>query len=327
MTRDQALQDALKLCDALPIQTVAKTLHKEYPNWFASVNAARGALRYRRGAMGDRYRAVSTITQVKLSTIQEGLAKLSASRPKEEPLQMGPGRYLVLSDLHVPHHEPRAVALALQAGIDFKADGIIIDGDFADCYSVSKFNKDPAHIPFPQEMTRCNVVLDMIEECFPKARIVFKLGNHEKRFKDYIRSHAKELAGTKGLTIVEQLDIEERGYQWRQDAPINLGKLFIYHGDELTRGPFSPVLPARSALDKARVSVMIGHHHRTSEMVKGSADGAVHGGWGLGCLCSLYPEYNPTAHLDWNHGFALVEVDDDHSFTVHNKRILNGKVH
>lgn len=323
VTREDIIAEALLKCKTSPIKTVARGMIKDYPQHFNNLEAARAALRYELGAIGKKnlYGRIPVH-----SSIAEGLRKLEANKPREEPLQLGAGKYLAISDLHVPHHDSEALAIAIEYGLTEEVTGVLINGDFMDCYTVSKFNKDPNHIPLREEFLRANMVLDMLQEVFEGCTIAYKLGNHERRFKDYLRGQAKELDGLVGLTLEDQLRLDDRGIQWRQNQPIQLGHLFAYHGDELARGPFSPVLPARSAMDKARTSVLIGHHHRTSELLKGSATGEWHGGWGLGCLCSLYPDYNPSANLDWNHGFAIVEVEEDLGFSVSNKRILNGKV-
>jgi hypothetical protein len=47
--------------------------------------------------------------------------------------------------------------------------------------------------------------------------------------------------------------------------------------------------------------------------------------WSFGCLCDLHPDWNPYA--DWNHGFALINIEKNGFFEVENRRILqNGKI-
>jgi hypothetical protein len=41
--------------------------------------------------------------------------------------------------------------------------------------------------------------------------------------------------------------------------------------------------------------------------------------WSTGCLCDLTPDYSRVNR--WNHGFAVVEVDEAGSFNVDNLRI------
>jgi hypothetical protein len=40
----------------------------------------------------------------------------------------------------------------------------------------------------------------------------------------------------------------------------------------------------------------------------------------------MSPDYRPFGFTKWNHGFAVVEIEKNGYFTVHNKRIIEGKV-
>jgi hypothetical protein len=45
----------------------------------------------------------------------------------------------------------------------------------------------------------------------------------------------------------------------------------------------------------------------------------------VGCLCDLSPDYAIVNR--WNHGFAIVDIDEDGSFEVHNHKIIDGRVY
>ena len=81
---------------------------------------------------------------------------------------------------------------------------------------------------------------------------------------------------------------------------------------------------AYNRLNKAMDNVMSGHSHVTQSSMKKTITGKFYGSWAVGCLCSLSPRYNP--QNNWNHGFAIVERDDDGEFVVDHRRIIDGKV-
>jgi predicted phosphodiesterase len=286
----------------------------------------RSMLRYRRGSFGDKNRRTAHIVEPKLSTIAEGLAKLGNYEPtREYPLEIGPGKVLVISDVHIPYHEPKAVELALEAGKEWGATTLLINGDLLDFYQVSRFDKDPKRWPIATEISIANGFLDLLQEQF--ERVVFKFGNHDERLSIYIRTKAQELDGLAGLTLEEQLNLDERGIEYRKKERIKLGKLNVIHGHELPHGISAPVNAARGVFLRAKASTLVGHHHQVSEHSEGDLDGGTMGCWSIGCLCDLKPDYAYYGGLKWSHGFALVEVFDDLTYVVQNKRIINGRVY
>ena len=53
-------------------------------------------------------------------------------------------------------------------------------------------------------------------------------------------------------------------------------------------------------------------------------DGKVVTTWSTGCLSELHPGYMPVNK--WNHGFAVIRVDENGDFEVDNLRIIKVKV-
>jgi hypothetical protein len=162
--------------------------------------------------------------------------------------------------------------------------------------------------------------LEWIRHEFPKARIVFKLGNHEERWDHFIWNRAPEIYDLANVRIDELVKAKQFGIEVIGDQrPIMLGKLPVLHGHELGRSIFSPVNPARGAFLRTHHTVLVGHSHQTS----GHADTDMFHSetfvWSTGCLCDLTPEYARVNR--WNHGFAWVDIATDGSFSVRNMRI------
>ena len=105
-----------------------------------------------------------------------------------------------------------------------------------------------------------------------------------------------------------------------------LGKLPVYHGHELPQGMSSPVNPARGLWMRVQESLICGHWHRTSEHTESTGlEKRLSSCWSLGCLCDLSPDYAIVNR--WNHGFAVVDVEADGNYEVHNHKIIKGKVY
>ena len=97
----------------------------------------------------------------------------------------------------------------------------------------------------------------------------------------------------------------------------------IIHGHEYQGG--GGIHVAYNRMNKAMDNVISGHSHVTQNSVKKSLSGKFYGSWTVGCLCSLSPRYNP--QNNWNHGFAIIERDENGNFEVQNKMIVGGKIY
>jgi hypothetical protein len=65
----------------------------------------------------------------------------------------------------------------------------------------------------------------------------------------------------------------------------------------------------------------MGQGHVISEHTEPTLNGEIVTCWSTGCLSELPPRY---ARINkWSHGFVMVEVDSDGTFSVQNKRIYN----
>lgn len=230
----------------------------------------------------------------------------------------GPARILIVSDIHVPYHDPDAIRAAIAFGRDRgPLSHVLVNGDLLDAYHLSRFEKDPKARRFSQEIDDAVQILKIFARVFGGAKVVVKLGNHEARFEKYVRERAPELADLPGLTLEEilrsrlpDLDLVE---EWRN---ITAGSLLINHGHEVGRGS-GGASPARWLIQRTGHSAICGHFHRTDSHSIRTALGEVVHGWTIGALCDLSPDYLP--RNQWNHGAAFVEVDADGSYLVENK--------
>lgn len=324
--RERILDKAVRDTQTLPKLTVARQLHRDYPEHFGTIAAARTAILYRTGSSGANRRNRPGVKEIRLSTIEEGLAKLQGyQRVREEVIHLTNCRALILSDIHSPYYDFTALKIALEYGLERGINVVILNGDTIDCGPISKFPKDSSRPTFPQEIAITIGLLGLIRDTYPDARKILKYGNHELRLRTFLQTHAKELEGI--VELADLLHLEEMGYEVVRQERIALGKLNVLHGHELSHGITAPVNPARGVFLKAKKSAIVGHHHQTSHHSEGDIEGGRTGCWSTGCLCDLSPDYNYFGGLKWNHGFAIVDVDEDGLFTVFNHSIIDGKVH
>jgi len=234
---------------------------------------------------------------------------------------------LVLSDIHIPYHNMVALKTALESGRKRAPKIVLLNGDTIDFYKVSRFSKDPTKRDVKGEVDKTNQLLDVVDEIFPKARKIWKDGNHDERLAMYVMQAAPELFKlAKGSVDIEKLMLlKERGWEYiTGKRPIYAGRLTILHGHEYPTPVLGPVNAARGLFLRAKESALVGHHHQTSEHTESTVRSGIITTWSTGCLCELHPEY--ARFNKWNHGFAEVELSPSGAFQVHNRRIFNGKL-
>jgi predicted phosphodiesterase len=237
----------------------------------------------------------------------------------------GPNKTLILADVHIPFHDPEALELALEYGAKQNPTIILLNGDIVDHYALSRWEKNPEFRKFPEEVSATIYFLSGLRKRFPKARIIFKHGNHEERFEMYMRMKAIDLLGIPAFDWKNVYDLDKNEIELvTQKRPIRLGKLNVIHGHEYIFSISNPVNPARGMYLKAKAHVLGGHFHQTSEHSENNLEQSVISAWSTGCLCDLHPEYRPLNM--WNHGFSVVTTEEDGGFHVENLRIVRGKV-
>lgn len=321
------VRDMCREFSDLASRTIAKKLYAQHPKLFKSLEVARSSVRICRGNAGaaNRKSGVADKSLYRQSGSQSDRPPLPKSLSKPwEPYVLDAARVLVLSDIHLPHHDELAVELALEHGDEFEPDAILLNGDTLDFEAISKFDK-PIGASIKDELVVGRQFLAHLRHRFPAAKIVLKRGNHEERWDTYFWRKAIELEELCRDVWQHFLGTEDYGVEVIGDQrPIMCGKLMVLHGHEKGRGMQSSVNPARGAFLRLMCSTLEGHGHRTSEHTERTADGRVIACRSSGCLCDLHPAY---ARLNrWDQSFATVEVAADGDYECRLHRIVNGKV-
>lgn len=307
--------------------TIAKAIYKKHPQLWSSVETVRGNVMRVRGVPSHKKRCADKSLFQKPRRPGDRTLRLPRSIAKRRtPHVMSAKRVLILSDLHVPYHDETSLESALSTGIDFRADGVILNGDICDFFGCSRWERDPREVNLAQEIALTKDVLRTVRECFPDAEIVWKMGNHEERYEHYLWKKAPELLNIPNFDMAEIFGLPALNITLVRDKRVvKLGALRVLHGHEYPKGVASPVNQARGMFMRGLECALAGHGHRSSEHAESTMAQNVIACWSTGCLCDLSPDYAPINK--WNHGFALVTVEEDGTFEVQNRKVINGKVY
>ena len=307
-----------------PARTLARRLVAE-SNGALTLEQARSRVRMAFGQCGKRTKQKAVAAR---PTRQAGVVyemPRSVARPWQPWAFPASGKIGVLSDAHVPFHDDRALAAAVRYMKRAGLAGLLINGDWADFFTISRHEKNPRNRDFRGELKSVRESLQWIRQEFPRIPIAYKLGNHEERWRSWLWQHAVEISDEPEMHLSGWLKTDRLGIEIVEDKRIvMLGELPALHGHELPHGLTSPVNPARGAYMRLKHSAIIGHHHQTSGHCEPDMLHREVFCWSTGCLCDLTPEY---ARINrWNHGFAVVEVHGDGQFDVSNLRVADGVV-
>ena len=315
--KTQIVKDAIRRFCHLPNRTIARHLIATHGDLFEQdLEKARYSVRYQTGKIGEKNRRQISDK----SLFRDTPVKLPQTwRKIRTPYHLKPGLWLVLSDIHIPFHEPRPLEAAIQQGHAEKIDGIFFNGDIWDCAAVSYWPS--ARRDFNAELGAIIDFLDWIRHEFPGKPIVYKPGNHEYRLPRYFISKAPELIDTPLAAMETVLGFEERGIEFLDYFQlVYAGMLPILHGHEVQHLS-RMVNPARGLYLRAKTFAACSHCHTTSQHSAKTIEGKLLTTWSFGCLCDLQPDYCPYGN-DWNWGFGLINVEKNGDFEVVNRRIL-----
>ncbi len=308
--------------------SLARRLRAEINN-ASTLDSCRTTVRQQFGQNGRQAAAKKNSTYRPLRKPGQQRAEMPKSLASAwSPFVLGvTGQVGILSDIHVPYQSVKALAAAVKHLKTLGLKALILNGDFADFYSISRWTKNPAQRDFAGELKSVRALIGWLRSEFPRIPIIAKLGNHEERWEHWLWDHAPEISSETEMGLEAWLHLTANGVELVKDQRIILaGELPIAHGHELPKGMASPVNAARGAFMRTMSTILIGHGHRTSGHCEQDMWQSETFCWSTGCLCDLAPEY---ARINkWNWGFASVQIaKTGGGFDVQNYRITgDGKV-
>jgi predicted phosphodiesterase len=231
--------------------------------------------------------------------------------------------WIILNDIQMPFQDQPVLELVLSFVDKLKPDGVILNGDIVDCFSLSSHRRDSKELKQSHlqiEIAHAQRLMKRLSHIKEKWWIG---GNHEHRFYNHIQDKAPELGLVPGLDFPTIFGLGEHGFRWKNYGDfLMLGRLMVTHGI-IVRG--QSAYSAKAHFDKYGTSVIIGHTHRMGWYCHTNVAGA-HGAWENGCLCKLDGlGYTNTKFPDWQQGFAVVHVGEKGFFNVQQQIILDRK--
>jgi predicted phosphodiesterase len=230
-----------------------------------------------------------------------------------------PNPVIVISDLHIPAHDPYTIDLILKV-IDASKSDCIIGGDYIDGNIINRFDKDPAyHVSVKKELEAANKILDSLRSAV-RGRIHYLSGNHCNLYERFIARRAPELYGM--VSLEELLRLKDRNIKY---TPFATGK-FTYAWE--TYGPLIFHCPLKEGQDPCGAtlndlarSFVAGHTHVPRTVSKKMFTGETITGIITGHLCNIKSKafnYVKGYHR-WSQSFAYLRKEGKH---IHMSNIL-----
>jgi predicted phosphodiesterase len=311
----------------MPSLKLARIMYEENKLLFTNVEHARTVLRYIEGKSGngtDKHFVKGTKYFQEEDRPRNPYSLPESDETEYTQFNLKAERVLCLYDVHIPFHSVSALTAAIEYGKKQKVDCVFLGGDIIDCFKLSRFIKDPTKRNFADELNLFKEFMAVLDKQFPKAKKIYKIGNHEERYQSFLFEKAKELVGVEEFDLDNIIKSRARNVEIIKDKRItNFYGLNIIHGHEFNSGFFSPVNVARGLFLRAKTSAIQGHSHQTSSHTESNMNGKMTTTWSVGCLCEMHPQYAPINR--WNQGFAILHKTAN-GFDVDNKRIYKGKV-
>jgi len=227
-------------------------------------------------------------------------------------------RYLVIPDCHFPFVDKKSWALLLKVGRVFKPYGIIVLGDFIDCYSISRFSKTKRMTLEEEILSARDGIADL--ESLGAKKHHFIAGNHEHRLPQYIAGAAPELAGL-FPKMPALLGLDRWTWTDYHDL-LKIGRAYFTH-DVGKCGPMAHV----AASNDVGGNTVMGHTHHFGVEYRGNLKGSARFGSSLGCLADrAQADYASKARVaHWMHGCGLGYLYSDGDFHLNLCPFIRGR--
>ena len=226
-----------------------------------------------------------------------------------------------LSDLHVPFQDVGAVNSAVAMVKALQPDRVVINGDVADFFSLSRFNKALERMDSLQaDIDEANRIRKRVRLAAPNAVLMENEGNHDSRIRTYVEVNAGALSSLRALEPASLFKYDELEIQWFPGCGFRLRDDFIVKHGTLVRGEAGATAKAEHMA--SGLSGISGHTHRLATYRK---SGYQPRQWvEQGCLCRLDPDYIVGAP-NWTQGCAVIELTPN-TFVTHEVPYVDGKL-
>jgi len=256
---------------------------------------------------------------VKRATPNSGWEPSEINHPLELDTAKERKTFAIINDTQNPYQDAESMGLMERFLQDIEFHYLIYNGDIADFYQISKFDKNPKKTADLQaDLDNTRAMLYHHKKLFPDAKGKWLDGNHEDRWRKFLWTKAPEASGLRCLTIPKLFHLDDYAIDYipyEQGLMVN-GVFLILHG---TIASVHSGYTAKRMYEKHGGCGVSGHSHRGGVFYKRDRFGTW-GWWENFCLCHLNPDYvkNP----NWVQGFSLVHFQG-HRFNVEQIPILD----
>lgn len=220
----------------------------------------------------------------------------------------------VLSDIHIPHHDERAMQLVVECCEDVGVTHVFLNGDIADCGPASRHAMKKAKAALVEGSLRRSVDPGRwIYEWARSRPCVYLLGNHEA----WVEAIVDSTPELHGLPTMDLLGLPDDGEGWTvlpSKSRVRLGSRCWEHGDGLFPSGAGGMNPGNRMKMLAPDQITsIGHLHRKFAAFWSNEDedgiSRTRGAYGNGHLSepSAHEDYAGT-YLNWQQSFEITRV-------------------
>lgn len=210
---------------------------------------------------------------------------------------------LYIPDPHIPDNNADVTQILFNFARWFQPDVCFIMGDVLDCYTLSKYAKNPLHEFTVQDELDLAAAFfqDIVNAVGKKCQLYWLLGNHEARFKKYIWTKAPELASLRVLNFKTLMGIDEDVIIVPYNKGVNYRGRHVEHGKVVAA---KSGYTAHRLIEKKMISGCNGHTHRMSHVFK-RCEGGEFDWVELGTLQKKSVEYTDGEEPNWQYGFGV----------------------
>jgi hypothetical protein len=246
----------LKKYPNIPNMTLAKIIVAENPDTFdytdKDIDTVRSRIRSYRGCCGKERRAsLAERNKAEYTPIhlEDRLPELQDEDYTPYVIPVGQSRMGIMNDLHCPYTEKTALKTAIKYFHEVNINTLLLNGDIFDFYQISRFDKNPSRKNMQVEFDMGKRLLQYLRDEFPKAKIYFKEGNHERRLPIFLNRRIPELAADNLITLYDQMGMAALKIEWIAfDKYVSYGNLNIIHGHEMRLMSTALTPPAQTIL-------------------------------------------------------------------------------
>lgn len=222
-----------------------------------------------------------------------------------------------ISDLQIPYQDDNAVEIFFYFLEKFKPDLLYLGGDIIDMNALTTFFlTDPTKRNIQLEIESFNNFMKKVRKIF-KGKIIFHLGNHEKRLRSYIFRKADRLAPFfySKLSFSEILNAQKYEFEIIEGI-FRIGKLYHLHGDE-EKIRSSVIHLALNMLRRLNRSCIFGHFHKFDVYYITELGKTLKGAFANGCMFNINKMPLPYQYADtMQKGFSIVYYTKEGFFDV-----------